>query len=131
MQLGITRWLWRLSFWSAVLVVTLASLAPVTHLPPQAFDIWDKAQHAVGFALLTLLCLQAFDVSRVRAIVWLALYGAAIETAQQFSGWRTGDLMDWTADMAGVLAGIALHATFSMVHKTATRQVPATSRDAQ
>ncbi|MFP5466306.1 MAG: VanZ family protein [Gammaproteobacteria bacterium] len=125
------RWFWRLSFWSALLAVTLASLAPVTHLPPQTFDIWDKAQHAAGFALLTLLCLPAFDVSRTRVFLGLALYGAAIETAQQISGWRTGDPMDWMADITGILAATALHAAFTLIRRATTKQVPAASSDAQ
>lgn len=118
------RWLWRLCFWVALVAVSIGSLLPPTQLPPQAFDVWDKAQHAGGFAVLTLLCLPAFAASRLRVFMWLAIYGALIEVAQQVSGWRTGDPMDWMADVAGVLAGLVLHWTTAKFRHRTTTDLP-------
>lgn len=118
------RWLWRLCFWLALVAVSIGSLLPPTQLPPQAFDVWDKAQHAGGFAVLTLLCLPAFAASRLRVFMWLAIYGVLIEVAQQVSGWRTGDPMDWMADVAGVLAGLVLHWTASKFRHRTTTDLP-------
>ncbi len=118
------RWLWRLCFWVALVAVSIGSLLPPTQLPPQAFDVWDKAQHAGGFAVLTLLCLPAFAASRLRVFMWLAIYGVLIEVAQQVSGWRTGDPMDWMADVAGVLAGLVLHWTAAKFRHRTTTDLP-------
>lgn len=121
------RWLWLVCFWIILAAVSIGSLLPPAHLPSQAFDVWDKAQHAAGFALLTLLGLPAFATSRRRVLIGLAIYGAAIEVAQQMSGWRTGDLMDWVADVIGVLAGLLLHWAVASLRRSAT----AASRGAQ
>jgi VanZ family protein len=97
-----------LAFWGCVLAVAVLSLTPVAHLPPQVFDVWDKAQHAFGFAVLTLLGWWAYP-ARVRAVLaGLLVYGVAIELAQGASGWRHGDVLDWLADAFGVAVGAIL-----------------------
>lgn len=93
--------IWPLSFWLTLIAITAASLSPIQHLPAAAFDIWDKAQHAAGFALLTGLGLKAHAWRRWHWMIGLATYGAAIEALQQLSGWRTGDPLDWLADCLG------------------------------
>lgn len=93
-------------FWIALAAVGLLSLTPVEHLPSQVFDVWDKAQHAAGFALLALLGGTAYRDQRPRVLFGLLLYGALIEVAQTATGWRHGDLMDLLADGLGVLAGL-------------------------
>lgn len=99
----------RLVFWGLAGAVTVLSLAPVEHLPPQALDWWDKAQHALGFALLAVAAWWAYPAQawRTRAAA-LALYGAAIELAQTASGGRHGDVADWVADAVGVALGWAV-----------------------
>ena len=94
------------AFWGLALAITVLSLTPVEHLPPQVFDWWDKAQHALGFALLTIAARLAYSAWSGRH-VWagLLLYGAAIELAQAASGWRHGDVADWIADAVGVGIG--------------------------
>ena len=94
-----------LLFWSALAAVVLLSLTPVAHLPPQAFDVWDKAQHAFGFAVLAFLGGAAYPARLSRAWVGLLLLGAAIELAQSATGWRQGDVLDGLADAVGVSAG--------------------------
>lgn len=99
----------RLAFWGLAGAVTVLSLTPVEHLPPQALDWWDKAQHALGFALLTVAAWWAYPAQAWRARgVALLLYGAAIELAQAASGWRHGDVADWAADAVGVALGWAV-----------------------
>lgn len=99
----------RLSFWGWAVVLTVASLTPVEHLPPLVFDLWDKAQHALGFAALALLGSLAYPLWREAALVaGLLAHGAAIEWAQAATGWRHGDLADWVADGVGVAVGVLI-----------------------
>lgn len=107
------RSFWRLSFWFLLALVTTASLMPADQLPPQAFNIWDKAQHAAGFLVLTSAGLLAYRLPAWRWALAMGLYGAVIELAQAASGWRTGDLLDWLADMTGVALALLLHAALA------------------
>lgn len=81
---------------------------PPSQLPEQAFSIWDKAQHAAGFLVLTLLGLMGYFRQPKAVVMGLFAYGALIELAQAWSGWRSGDPQDWLADATGIVAGIAL-----------------------
>jgi VanZ family protein len=108
------RTIWRLAFWITLLAVTAGSLAPVDRLPSQTLDIWDKAQHSIGFLVLTLLALPAHPT--LHAMIWgilLAAYGAIIEWLQHLSGWRTGDPLDWLADAIGIAVALAVHHSIS------------------
>lgn len=96
-SLRVTR-LFSLAFWSAALSIGVLSLTPVQHLPPQVFDIWDKAQHAAGFAVLALLGRLAYPRHPIGLALGLLGYGLAIEVAQSATGWRYGDAQDWFAD---------------------------------
>lgn len=103
MAMTINRF-WRSSFWLLVLVTLWLSLIPVD-LVPKAFSFWDKAQHALGFAALAFSGLLAYP-PRIHSLMFgLALFGAGIECAQWFTGWRFGDWQDWVADCVGVLIG--------------------------
>jgi VanZ family protein len=83
------------------------SLTPVQHLPQQVFDIWDKAQHAMGFATLALAGRLAYPKALRGVVLGLLIYGALIELAQSATGWRYGDVQDWLADAIGVVVGLA------------------------
>ncbi len=91
------------AFWLACLAVATLSLLPVNELPPIVMDLWDKAQHALGFFGLGLLGLQAYHQKFFKVCIGLLLFGAAIEVAQALSGWRMGDPLDWLADAIGIL----------------------------
>jgi hypothetical protein len=94
----------RLAFWSGLCALTVASLIPVAMLPPQALNIWDKAQHALGFAGITVLGLVAYPRHARLICVGLLLWGGAIELMQWASGWRFGEWIDWLADAVGIAA---------------------------
>ena len=96
------------TFWAACASVATLSLTPVDHLPPQIFDIWDKAQHAAGFAGLAFLGRLAYPARPQRLGISLLVYGALIEVAQAATGWRQGDVKDWMADAVGVVVGVFL-----------------------
>ncbi len=92
----------RVLFWGACFSVGGLSLLPVEHLPPVAFDWWDKAQHAMAFLVLGGLGLLAYSEKPGCIVIGLLVYGAFIELAQAASGWRYGDWQDWLADAVGV-----------------------------
>ncbi|MCU0943710.1 MAG: VanZ family protein [Hydrogenophaga sp.] len=108
MPLFSTQTLLRLAFWLSLAAITVASLVPVVMLPPQALDLWDKAQHALGFGWLALLGLWAYPRHVLAVVVGLLVWGAAIEVMQSATGWRYGDVIDWIADAVGVLAAWAV-----------------------
>ncbi|MBL8386989.1 MAG: VanZ family protein [Hydrogenophaga sp.] len=98
-------------FWCLVAAVGVLSLMPVDRLPEQIFDIWDKAQHATGFAGLAGFARLGYPRTPTwRIVVGLLFYGALIEVAQAATGWRTGDVLDWLADSTGIGLGLALAA---------------------
>lgn len=102
------RWLLTAGFWALLLAITTLSLLPVAYLPPQAFSIWDKAQHALAFAALAVAALLAYPRHPGRVLLGLLLYGGAIELAQAATGWRYGEWSDWLADAVGLAAGALL-----------------------
>ena len=89
-------------FWLSLALLTAGSLMPGEMLPPQAFDVWDKAQHALGFAWVTAWGLVAFGRRAPALVAGLLLWGAAIETLQAASGWRQGDVLDALANAVGI-----------------------------
>ncbi len=101
----------QMAFWFSCVSILVLSLVPAERLAPSLFDWWDKAQHAIGFVVLSLLGLTSYPSRRVHVLVGLLIFGAAIEIAQSVTGWRYGDPLDWVADAVGVLAGfLALRA---------------------
>lgn len=110
----------QLVFWTAIAAVGVLSLTPVDRLPPRIFDIWDKAQHAAGFAVLALLGRLAYPPRLKKLATGLLVYGALIEFAQAATGWRQGDFNDWLADAVGTLIGVTLFRLFFLaIGKTA------------
>jgi VanZ family protein len=95
----------RFAFWSCLIAVTVLSLLPTDFLPPPVFSLWDKAQHALGFAGLALLGLLAYPQRPWQVAVMLLLYGGAIEVAQAATGWRYGEWFDLLADAVGIGVG--------------------------
>lgn len=91
-----------LAFWCSLAGLTLASLVPVEMLPPQTLDIWDKAQHAAGFAWLAFLGLWAYPRRAPAVVAGLIAWGGLIELMQMATGWRYGEWIDWLADAIGV-----------------------------
>jgi VanZ family protein len=94
----------RLAFWFSLAALTIASLVPVALLPPQAMTIWDKAQHALGFAWLAALGLAAYPRASMAVAGGLIVWGGAIELMQWATGWRYGEWIDWLADAVGIAA---------------------------
>ncbi|WP_372659998.1 VanZ family protein [Hydrogenophaga sp.] len=95
------------AFWFCLLTVGVLSLLPTEYLPRQTFNIWDKAQHALGFAALAALCLNAYPRHKpYQLALGLLVFGAAIECAQAATGWRHGEWLDLLADGIGIAFGM-------------------------
>lgn len=91
------------AFAAAVAWTFWSGLVPVSSLP--RVSMWDKAAHAVNYALLAVLLWAATRGRRP----WLSAFllvclGALVEVAQSLTGYRTGDWQDAVANAAGVLA---------------------------
>jgi VanZ family protein len=95
------------AFWVCFVVINALALSPAPYLPPELFNWWDKAQHAIAFGTLTVLAVLAYPgVSRFRIGLLLLALGVLIEVLQYFSGYRYGDWQDAVADGVGVLVGL-------------------------
>lgn len=110
----------RFAFWTLVILTTVLSLLPNERIPP-SFVFWDKAQHALGFLALTLLGLWSYPASVARVLIGLLLFGAGIEIAQDWSGWRQGDWLDWLADATGICFGYGTLRIASRLQGNASR----------
>lgn len=107
-------WL-KAAWYAAMVAVTVLALLPVDHLPLPAFNLWDKAQHALAFAVLTAGACLIWPRATVRVVAGMIAYGAALELAQWAVGWRFAEWNDWLADAVGVLAAVALMRWFGEI----------------
>ena len=108
MTLKLPRPLLLAAFWGAAVAVGVLALVPAT-LPLPSTG-WDKANHALAFAVLAWLGSSCWPGVWVRVMVALALYGGAIEIAQTFTETRMGEWADWCADLVGLAVAAGLHA---------------------
>ena len=105
-----------LSLWLPVVVYTTAiffvSGLPVAPLPE---EVSDKTGHMAAYAGLAILAVRALGGGLpcrvVWRVAWLALviaggYGAFDELHQLLVPGRTGELLDWYADVSGAVIGI-------------------------
>lgn len=102
------RRLSRVGFGGAVLAFTVLALIPSQEVP-KALEFWDKAQHALAFAVLMGSGLLAFPGRPLVMALMMVLYGGLIEVAQStLTTTRVGDAWDWLADSVGVLLVLLL-----------------------
>lgn len=96
-------------FFVALALVTILSLIP-SDAVPQAFQFWDKAQHALAYTVLAIMGSLAFPRQLKLVLLGLLAHGAAIEVMQStLTTTRLGDVLDWFADGTGVIAGIGIY----------------------
>ncbi|MFN9749199.1 MAG: VanZ family protein [Burkholderiales bacterium] len=135
------RWFSLIAFWGACLGILTATLLPTSQLPPLVFSVSDKLQHAAAFALLYCLGQTLYAKQRLKLVLGLLLFGAAIELAQSAIGWRTGDWYDWLADATGLALAawvaivwnqaypkIRLRASSALLHANSLPLEPALSK---
>lgn len=103
------RRLWRALL--ALLLLAVAWLAFSPAPPPQADTGWDKANHALAFAVLAVvaeLALWPLPARRRRIGAGLIVYGALIEVVQSRLPARSGEWTDLAADAVGIGIGLLL-----------------------
>ncbi|HEX6747815.1 MAG TPA: VanZ family protein [Longimicrobium sp.] len=108
MRGAVSRWLPVLA-WAAA-IFWLSSQSTLPHLP--RFVAWDKLQHALGYSVGGFLLARAVGVRGRGTVIAAALgmlYGASDEVHQAFVPGRSTDVLDWTADAVGVLAGVFIY----------------------
>jgi len=105
------------AFWLLLLALTVFSLLPVAFLPPPSFSIWDKAQHALGFAALTGLGLWAYPRLQFGMPLLMLLHGGFIEVAQAATGWRHGEWLDLLADAVGIASALLIARTLTRLRQ--------------
>lgn len=94
--------------WAAALALFL--IASLYYHGAQSYAVdavpapWDKAAHVLLYFILGTLVWVAFAGRRFWAVLLVcALVAGTDELAQLFNTGRQVDLMDWLADLAGVL----------------------------
>jgi VanZ family protein len=89
-------------FWSSVAIVTVIML--IESAPKEdAWQYWDKVQHASIFLILCLAGCLAFKRHKGLIIIGLSVFGAVTEVLQEtLTTTRTGDVFDWLADIVGI-----------------------------
>lgn len=92
-------------FWLLACVALFFALAPAKIDP---VHVNDKVQHMLAFFVLAGVAQLGWpQLSRLRLIVVLSLYGAAIELLQAIPTLhRDSDWHDWAADTAAILIAI-------------------------
>jgi VanZ family protein len=89
---------------AAALVLTYMALAPTEDVPGAEL-VWDKAEHAASWAVLTLAGLALSTKRRWAIGVFTVVFGAVIEVLQAVMPFgRDGNFADWIADIIGVAA---------------------------
>lgn len=98
----------RFAFWAAALFAFVMAVLP----HPPALPVWDKLQHMVAFAVITLLgCIAYPRLSRLKLALALVAFGGLIELVQEIPMLhRDSDVRDWVADILAV--GVALACVF-------------------
>jgi len=90
--------------WFMVLTVLVVSLLPGSALPSKTALLWDKAQHALAFAMLCGIGMKAYPACVRDVALSLLRLGGLIEFAQAATPWRHADIQDWFADAVGIAA---------------------------
>ncbi|WPH22444.1 VanZ family protein [Variovorax paradoxus] len=103
-QPGAAVWRWLLAL--AMLALLVLSLAPASASLPTTG--WDKANHALGFAVLGLLGQWAWPGRTAIVLTALLAYGGLIELLQSFTPDRIAEAADLLADWVGLLLGAGL-----------------------
>lgn len=98
---------WRGLGYLAVVALLTACLWPQADtVGPQGID---KLLHLTAFALVAAWFGALVRPSRYPVLALaLAAFGLAIEALQWLTGYRSAELMDWLADLAGIAVGLAL-----------------------
>jgi hypothetical protein len=94
---------------------------------PPVLIAYDKAQHGLAFAVLTILGRAAYPRYPWQFLVLtLVGLGAIIEIVQLIPQLnRTCDIYDWYADVFAILIGLALHTSITLLRSSVRKAADA------
>lgn len=100
---------WRVVLAALVLAICWLAFTP---MPPTAVDTgWDKANHALAFAVLFVCARRAFPAAGLVPLMAAGLaFGGFIELVQSAVPGRFAEWSDLAGDAVGLLIGLALNA---------------------
>lgn len=107
---------WNFIFWTCLLLVLLLSLMPT--VPDMPTTGWDKTNHLLAFALLSILGCKAYPGHSAAVFLGLLLYGGLIELLQSFTPYRFAEWADLMADGLGLITGFMLDGLFRKSGRT-------------
>ena len=98
----------RLLFWAGVIGLSVVSVTPGEFLPHLGFNIWDKLQHVLAYAGVSVLGGLAYPAKKNIAAIFLGLValGAALEVIQSFVPNRVPGFGDAIANAVGTGIGL-------------------------
>lgn len=106
---------WRIAGILLLLAVLVATLTPASWLWPGKIELvswiksFDKWAHLFTFVILTVWFTGQYRPrSYWRIAAGLMVFGMLIEVCQRIVGYRSADWLDLAADVAGILAGLAI-----------------------
>jgi VanZ family protein len=97
---------WRWAFAACLVIVMALALTPPQ--VPTPTTGWDKANHALAFAVLAVLGLVSYPRRKVALLAGLLAYGGAIELLQGLTDYRSAEWLDLAADGVGLALGSVL-----------------------
>lgn len=107
----------QLLFACCIIFTSAMAFVPITEIP-NAFNLWDKVQHALAFTVLTIAGNLAYPRRMKLVYIGLILYGVAIEVIQStLTSTRFGEVSDLFADGVGVAIGFAVYFIVNKITK--------------
>lgn len=102
------------------LAVLLAGFILALLPAPESVDLThhrDKLIHAVAFTGFALLGFALCPAHPVQVSLGLVCYALATEVAQHFTAWRSGDVLDFLTDIAGIALAVGLRQLWQLLRK--------------
>ncbi|MDO9508692.1 MAG: VanZ family protein [Thermovirgaceae bacterium] len=102
---NIPIWFLRTVWVAGIIAFLLISIMPIGRTPLSAIDMGDKIAHFGVFFILSLFPTATEAASRKTVFLVLLLVALGSEVIQVFVPYRSGEVMDFIADMLGFFAG--------------------------
>lgn len=105
----------------AVAVLLYLTQAPAKDLPSET--LWDKAEHAIAWLVLTAIGLAFWPRRPVWVLAFAFGFGGLVEVLQSTLPFgRDGDVRDLLADSVGILAALVIWAVIRRLAAARTLQ---------
>jgi VanZ family protein len=99
--------------WFSMAYALLAIVAIASLLPAPDIGTSDKLLHLLTYAFLSIVfsTLVRLNLSLLKVVLGLILFGVVLEFLQGLTGYRTMDVNDMLANSAGVFLGLIVRLT--------------------